>query len=182
MIRINLYPEQRRSQLQARSDLLKQGVVVIGAIVGAVIACAIIASVKGNEFKVVEEEKAQKTVRLEELKKEIGVVDNLENEKAALDAKRQGIIQLRETQEGPVLIMDHISRSMTEAKVWLTSLSVNGKSVRLSGMALTNEDIVDFQTTLQSKPSFSKVNLIVSQKEGGSADQPLYRFELSLDG
>ncbi len=181
MIRINLYPEQRRSQLEAKTALLNQGIVAIGSIVGVVILCAIIASVKGGEFVAVEAEKAQKTARLEELKKEIGVVDNFEKKKKALEEKRQSIVQLRENQEGPVLIMDHISRSMTQAKVWLTSLAVSGKNVRLSGMALTNEDIVSFQTTLQSMPSFSTANLIMSQKQG-DADQPLYLFELSLGG
>lgn len=181
MIRINLYPEQRRKQLQAQSALLKQGVGAIGAIVGMVILCAIIASLQESELKTVEAEKAQKTVRLEELKKEIGVVDTLEKEKKVLEEKRQSIVQLREDQEGPVLILDHISRSMTQAQVWLTSLSVDGQTVRLSGLALTNEDIVNFQTTLQSMPSFSTVNLVVSQKQGG-ADLPMYRFELSLEG
>ncbi len=181
MIRINLYPEQRRKQLQAQAELLKQGAVAVGSIVGVVILCAIISSVKGSEFKAVETEKAQKTARVEELKKEIGVVNNLAKKKKVLEEKRQSIVQLRENQEGPVLILDHISRSMTQVQVWLTSLSVDGKNVRLSGLALTNEDIVNFQTTLQSMPSFSTVNLVVSQKQG-SADLPLYRFELTLEG
>ncbi len=181
MIRINLYPEQRRKQLQEQSELLKQVAGAIGAIAGVVILCAIIASLQEGKLKTVEAEKAQKTVRLEELKKEIGVVNNLEKKKKVLEEKRQSIVQLRENQEGPVLILDHISRSMTQVQVWLTSLSVDGKNVRLSGLALTNEDIVNFQTTLQSMSSFSTVNLVVSQKQGG-ADLPLYRFELSLEG
>ena len=179
-MRINLYPEQRRKQLQAQSEFLKQAVVALGAIVGVVIVCAVISSVKGGELTAVEAEKEQKTARLEELKKQIGVVDNFEKKKQTLDEKRQSITQLRENQEGPVLIMDHISRSMTQAQVWLTSLSISETTVQLSGMALTNEDIVNFQTTLQSMPSFSTVSLIVSQKQG-SADLPLYQFQLSLE-
>ena len=178
MIRINLYPEQRRKQLQAQADLLKQGAVAVGSIVGVVILCAIISLVKGHELTTVEAEKVQKTAHLEELKEKIGVVDNLEKKKKALEEKRQNIVRLREKQEGPVLILDHISQSMTQVQVWLTSLSVDGKNVQLSGMALTNEDIVSFQTTLQSMPSFSTVNLIVSQKQG--SDPPLYQFRLSL--
>lgn len=178
MIRINLYPEQRRKQLQAQADLRKQVAVAFGSIVGVVILCAIISSVKGSELAAVEAEKVQKTVRLEELKKEIGVVDNFEKKKKILEEKRQNIVQLRESQKGPVLILDHISQSMAEVQVWLTSLSVDGKNVKLSGLALTNEDIVSFQTTLQSMSSFSTVNLIVSQKKG--SDPPLYQFRLSF--
>ena len=181
MIRINVYPAQRRKQLQAQSELLKQVAGAIGAIAGVVILCVIIASLQEDKLKTVEAEKAQKAVRLEELKKEIGVVDTLEKKKKVLEEKRQSIVQLRENQEGPVLVLDHISRSMTQVQVWLTSLSVDGTNVRLSGLALTNEDIVNFQTTLQAMPSFSTVNLIVSRKQG-SADLPLYQFELSLEG
>ena len=181
MIRINLYPEQRLKRLQEKAELQKQVGIAIGSIVAVVLVCVIISFVQGREFGAAEAEKAQKTAHLEELKTEIGVVDNFEKKKKALEVKRDGITQLRDNQEGPVVIMDHISRSMITAQVWLTNLSVNGTSVRISGMALTNEDIVNFQTALQSMPSFSAADLIVSRKEG-SAELPLYKFELSVEG
>tara|TARA_B100000315_G_scaffold259885_1_gene317863 strand:- start:4327 stop:4872 length:546 start_codon:yes stop_codon:yes gene_type:complete len=180
MIRINLYPDQRRKELQAHFVLLKQSLVAVGSIMGVIILCVIMSGIKGGELNAAELEKAQKQVRLEELKNKIGVADSFEKKKQTLEKKRQSIVLLRENQEDSVVIMDHISRSMVQAKVWLTSLSITGKNARLSGWALTNEDIVRFQTTLQSTPSFSSANLIVSRKQD-SIGQPLYQFDLGLE-
>ncbi len=181
MIRINLYPEYRAKRIQERADVLNQLAIAVGSIALVLILCVVVAIFQSQQLQKVQDEKAQKEARLEALKKEIGVVDNFEKKKKDLDEKRNSINQLRENQEGPVIVMDDISRSMSEAQVWLTDMSINGSNTILAGFALTNEDIVDFQTILQATPSFSVVNLVVSEKSG-TANEPLYTFKLSLDG
>jgi type IV pilus assembly protein PilN len=125
--------------------------------------------------------KARKTAAERELvvlKKKVQEVENFEKDKKVYE-ERIGIIQtLKKNQRGPVRILDRISQELPN-KVWLTSLVQNGDGITLEGMAIANEDLVQYVNNLKQSRLFTDVQLIES-RQAAEGTVAVYKFQLTF--
>jgi len=93
----------------------------------------------------------EKEKQRDELKQYIKTANELEAKRAELKKKIDTIRELKENQQGPVHVMDEISRALPDL-VWLKNLTLNGKKVQIVGMALDVNAIANFSTNLKASP------------------------------
>ena len=92
--------------------------------------------------------------RLQALKKEV--------EKSRIEI----IEKLRDSQTGPVLLLNHVIQSVPrERALWLTSVDQKGDHVQVVGYAFASETIPDFMTNLSRTGFFNSVDLELMEEE-----------------
>jgi type IV pilus assembly protein PilN len=101
-------------------------------------------------------------VKIVQLKKEIGEVEKFKVRKAELQKKVDIISNLQTNRTGPLRIFEALSASIPE-KCWIESLKIDGRNVTLAGMALNNNTVANFMTSLGQSGRFQEITL-------GSAD------------
>ena len=91
-----------------------------------------------------------------EINKEIARIrQNLEN----LRKKMAVIEQLESDRHAPMILMDTMTQVLVAKRMWLTELAVQEKSVRITGIALDEKTVADFMVRLQKSGLFSNVEL-----------------------
>jgi type IV pilus assembly protein PilN len=91
-----------------------------------------------------------------EINKEIArIKKNLE----ILQKKMAVIAQLQSDRYAPVILMDTMTQVLVSKRMWFTDLSVEEKTVKISGIALDEKTVADFMIRLQNCGLFSKVEL-----------------------
>jgi len=96
-------------------------------------------------------------MRLQELRKQIERFEVMKRER---QSRIDIIEQLKTNQTGPVLLLNHVLRSIpTRAALWLTSLDQKGDQVRISGLTVSGETIPDFMSNLSATGFFRTVDL-----------------------
>jgi Tfp pilus assembly protein PilN len=102
-------------------------------------------------------------------------IDELEKVKRLRQSRIEVIEKLRDGQTGPVLILNHVIRSMPrDAALWLTVLDQKADRVQIKGYALRSESIPDFMSHLSQSGYFTTVDLELIEVEKNAA-----RFSLS---
>ncbi|MHB8845894.1 MAG: PilN domain-containing protein [Nitrospirota bacterium] len=157
MIKINLLPTKRKPPRKV-TELQKQliiGVVVLGGVTTAMVLYFIslngkIASRK-QELAAAQAEVARQEQMLREVR-------NVEEERKKVTDKIAIIEQLKKNQQGPVRLLDEISRAIPVSVDIITMVENNG-NVSISGEAFTNEDVVKFIDHLKASPYFADVFL-----------------------
>ncbi len=120
---------------------------------------------------------AQKRAERDDLQQYIKKADELEAKRAELKKKIDTIRKLKEQQQGPVHILDELSRALPDL-VWLTNLKLAGATVTLRGMALDENAIANYMTNLEASPYVKKAALKGFQRKGQT---DAFSFELSCD-
>jgi Tfp pilus assembly protein PilN len=116
-------------------------------------------------------EKTEEDLREQEaLKRELEAVakkvEEFEKTKKNLETKYNTLRNLREQQVTPVYVMDDIS-SRLDDYVWLESLDLKEKSLKLKGTAYTIISMTNFMRNLQDSPYFSSVILLGAKENKG---------------
>ena len=88
--------------------------------------------------------------------------DQRSRRREELEARREGlrhkinvINELKRTQQGPVRIMVEVSRALPEL-VWLTSLTLKGTGVAISGVAMDENAVANYISNLDESPFFDE--------------------------
>ncbi|PYV00720.1 MAG: hypothetical protein DMG10_19960 [Acidobacteria bacterium] len=101
--------------------------------------------------------------RLQALKKE---VEKFEKLKKLRQSRIEIIEKLRDSQTGPVLLLNHVIQSVPrERALWLTSVDQKGDHVQVVGYAFASETIPDFMTNLSRTGFFNSVDLELMEEE-----------------
>jgi type IV pilus assembly protein PilN len=87
------------------------------------------------------------------------LIKRLEKDKALIEKQISIVKQLKKSSSLTVHILDEIASLTPTERMWLTSLSQNGTSLRISGMALDNRTIAQFMEDLKSSPYITDINL-----------------------
>ncbi len=95
--------------------------------------------------------------RLQALRKQIDQLDKMKRES---QSRVDVIEQLKTNQTGPVLLMNHLVRSIpSSAAFWLTGIDQKGEQLRITGFTARGETIPDFMSNLSSSGYFKSVDL-----------------------
>ena len=82
-------------------------------------------------------------------------VEELEARREALKNKINIINELKRHQQGPVRILDEVSRALPEL-VWLGSLKLVGNNVELGGSAMDENAVANYISNLDASPFFDE--------------------------
>lgn len=160
MIEINLLPV--RAARRRESLRFQVSIAVLALFFVVIIIAYLNVSVNNRERKVDKEIKLVQE-RLAELEKIVGEIDKLKQERAKLEQKRAVIRDLDRGRLRAAYILGELSQRTPE-KVWIESLDKTGKSLKISGVALDNETIANFMTTLERSKYFGGVELGASEQ------------------
>ncbi len=85
-------------------------------------------------------------------------VEELEAKRESLRNKIEVIEELKRNQQGPVRIMDEVSRGLPEL-VWLTKLGLKGTDITLDGIAMDENAVANYIANLDASPFFEEPQL-----------------------
>lgn len=168
MIRINLLPVRAAKKKESlRFQLTVAGLVTFLVFV---VMMAVYIS-KRSEASNLDEDLSRGNIELEELKKKIGELDKIKEQKRIVEEKLNVIRSLEAAKTGPVNLFARVGGAIP-ATAWLSSIKDEGAMVVLKGFAADDEVVADFMRGLQKHKELGSVELEVAQrtieKETGS--------------
>ncbi len=177
MIKINLLPREerrRRTPVKGTSVLIGVGAVVVILAMGY--GWYWLSGTLGDLHAKIQQTQTQ-LKRFDELAKQ---VEHFREDKKLLEEKINIIDKLVAAQEGPVRLLDGVSKALPN-EVWLTSLSRTGKRMDLSGIAFSNFGVANFMTNLSREDTvLSNVDLVISEKTAVQ-QVPVERFSITME-
>jgi type IV pilus assembly protein PilN len=160
MIKINLLP----IRTSKRKETEIQQVIIVGIVVFLI---AVIVSslyvVKRMQVAATRDDIATAKTRISELKTKIGKLEELKSLKEQVKKKLAVLAQLRKNKTGPAQRLASLS-DLTPEQLWITAYAENGRDVRMSGIAFTEELIAQYMKALEASSDFMGVELIVSEQ------------------
>jgi type IV pilus assembly protein PilN len=181
MIKINLLPVKRKKKPKPVPGFI---VVAVLLLVIAVVAVVFLHVTTKGEIEDLTAQKISNDERLKDLNNRIKEIANYEQLVKSVEDKKKIIIQLRNNQSIPVLLLNEISRTLPNG-LWIRGMSVKGNNVDISGSAFTNSDLVTYVNNLKSSHFFASVYLSESKRDrikeqGIDEEVSVYNFKLRL--
>ncbi|MDD2583079.1 MAG: PilN domain-containing protein [Desulfuromonadaceae bacterium] len=175
MIKINLLPVRAAK----KKETAIQQLVIFGVVI--VLIATIVTALymfKRVQIATAKEEIASANNRIDELKKKIGKLEELKSLKEQVKKKLDVLAQLRKNKTGPAQRLESLS-NLTPDKLWLTNYSESDQTVKISGIALTEDLIAQFMKALEGSNDFMAVELLVSEQTE-IAGTKLKKFDLTM--
>src|SRR5262249_1135307 len=175
MIRINLLPVRQVQKREiSRQFLVLVGVGVLLAGILNYLAYERLASEAGRNAEKI----TQTQARINEQKRVMGEVNNINKRKKEVEDKLKVLSDLRKGRSGPVRLMDALSTAIPK-KVWLTDFDEKSNAVKITGLAASHEDVAEFMRSLANVCWTAKgMGRLVDQKR----DAKTARVELLASG
>jgi len=174
MIKINLLPvraAKKKETAVQQITIFCVSIALVLLVVGALYA------VKLGQISSAKNDITASNNKITELKIRIGKLEELKTLKEQVKKKLDVLAQLRKNKKGPAQRLATLS-DITPDQLWLTVYSETGESVKISGIAYTEELIAQFMRSIQSSNDFTGVELIVSEQKD-FAGTKVKAFELS---
>ncbi len=177
MIRINLLgQEQAKPKRRAMPELSiggSENAPFVLVVVAAVVFVAAAWWWQDRSMRVLQALHLEVTAENEELAETALQVAVLEDRRASVTQKLDVIVDLKQAQSGPVVLLDQVSRELSDS-VWLTDLTLSAGEVSIIGEGLSELSITDFAQNLRLSPFFADTVLDYTQDTENSV-----RFQLS---
>lgn len=183
MIKINLLSEGRKPVVarKAKPTISFGGqdpnnlMLIAGLVVGALVFGGRWYMLN-SDLEAVKGDIRRANAEYEQLKPRIKEVQDFEAKKATLESKIGVIKDLKRAQQGPVTIMDHISRSLPDL-VWLEGMDIRGNLVTMRGQAFNTNAVAAFIGKLNDVEVFSEPN--ARNIAAGNGD--VFSFQITLE-
>jgi type IV pilus assembly protein PilN len=177
MIKINLL-HRSVEEKEKKANVVRQIAIVVLSLVTFL---AILASVQlyfvhtiGN----LETDIATREARLLVLKKIIGEIDDIREEKRVLEKKLAVINRLEEDRLYPVRMLDEVNTMVTPKDIQLTKVSEQGSRLNIDGVGRDNIAVAIFMKSLELSKYIQSVDLI-SSKQVDMSGVKVNQFSLS---
>jgi len=173
MIRINLLPvkaAQKKEMLKGQIIVVCLALIVSGALCGAIYMHFL------NKIQDAQAEIDQKRFEISKLMKTIGEVNQFKKRQKELRAKLDIMDKLETARSGPVRLLDELYKAMPD-KLWLTSFSEKGGSVKIEGAGVNEETVALFMRNLETSEFYNNVDLQVTQLSEQKGDK-FHKFSL----
>ncbi|MCI5193043.1 MAG: pilus assembly protein PilN [Candidatus Electrothrix sp. AU1_5] len=156
MIRINLLPvRQMKKKTQALRLLFLSGVALVATVVVLLLATGFLSTRVSGLKKSIKD----LTARKNELQKTLDLIEKLEQKKKLVDQQTEVVNQLKQKSQLTVRILDDVAKKTPHERMWLTTLSQDPNSLKLSGMALDNRTIANYLKELKKSSYLDNVTL-----------------------
>ena len=154
-IGVNLFPKRYSRRQQAILGELQN---VAVALLAVVLVCAAIQIGFGFQVDQVRSVNNELQTKIEQNKKTVTKVKNLEKEKKLLKEKLNAIEDLKLKKVGPVRLLDELAINCPD-KLQITSLAETTGKVKLTGVAASSPDISKFMSNIEQSDFFDMVVL-----------------------
>ena len=177
MIRINLLGHEtakpKRRAMPEFSIGGNKNAPFIVAFVAAVVLVAAAWLWQDRSVRALRAQHQQVTAENEQLAETALRVATLEDRRASVDQRLGVIVFLKKSQSGPVLLLDQVSRELSDS-VWLTNMTLSAGNVSIIGEGLSELAITDFAQNLRLSSLFADTLLDYTQDTDNSV-----RFQIS---
>jgi len=112
-----------------------------------------------------------------QLRSVLASVQKFEARKAQLQQRVTLIEQLRRGQQGPVHILDEVSKALPD-RLWLVSMSQRGAEFTIAGQTTSLTGVSDFVANLEASPWFKRPVEIVDSTLEQTPNGDLVRFTI----
>lgn len=174
MIRINLLPVR---EAQRRAKLMTQVAATIVVVAVSLLACFGLYVAKATQISKKKEAIEAAQAEINSLKKAIGEVAGFKKKQAELQGKLDVLNELKEKKNGPVHLLDELSRVLP-SKLWVDSFKESGGGISIDGVGLNEETVALFLKNLEESPYYKNVELKVT-KQAKKKDLKLQQFSVS---
>jgi type IV pilus assembly protein PilN len=121
---------------------------------------------------------AKGEVETQQLRSVLAQVQKFEARKAQLQQRVTLIEQLRRGQNGPVHLLDEISKAVPD-RLWLTEMAEKGDDFVITGMTTSLTGLSDFVGNLEGSSWFKKpVDIVDSQVSSDPKAGDIYKFSI----
>jgi len=121
---------------------------------------------------------AKGEVETQQLRSVLAQVQKFESRKAQLQQRVTLIEQLRRGQNGPVHLLDEISKAIPD-RLWLTEMTQKGDDFVITGMTTSLTGLSDFVANLENSTWFKKpVDIVDSQVTTDAKNGDIYKFSI----
>lgn len=172
MIRINLLPFRAARK---RENIRRQIGIYIAAVLIVLAATLIYSQRLFSDLSKKVEEKNAVNAELGKYQKTLTAIKQLEKLIKEIETKLDVINTLEEGKTGPVLLLGELADAVPKDKLWLTSLSESGGTLRLTGTAMDNATVALFMKNLERKKHITSVEL----QSAKIRDLSQYRLKVS---
>jgi type IV pilus assembly protein PilN len=177
MIRINLLPTRRKPPKKV-TELQKQSIIAVLVLLAVGAVMAFVWMSLNARIAERQQRKAAAEARVREQDNMLKEVKNVEAERKKVIDKIGIIEQLKKNQQGPVRMLDEISKALPTG-VNLESLAESGGNINLAGSAFTNEDVVRFVDNLKTSSFLADVYLLESVQASDQGYE-IYKYRMQL--
>ena len=177
MIKINLLPTKRKPPRKV-TELQKQLIIAVVVIGGVFTAMAFYYISLNAKISAREKELAAAKAEVARQDNMLREVKNVEDERKKVTDKIGIIEQLKKNQQGPVRLLDEISRAIP-ATADITSMTEVSGNINLGGEAFSNEDVVKFVDNLKASAFFTDVYLSETSQKAKEGYE-IYEYKLQF--
>jgi type IV pilus assembly protein PilN len=164
MIRINLLPVR---EARRKAGLRQQGILLGGAAGAGVVLVLGLHLQIGSEISNTRAQIVATEGEFQRLRGTLEKIEHFRRQKENIQRKLSVISDLEASRSGPTRILDEIATRIPD-RMWLTSLSLRGGSLELTGYGLDNEIIAAFMTSLEESDYLKEVELLETKLEDKS--------------
>jgi type IV pilus assembly protein PilN len=178
MIKVNLLAEARAEKV-TRQPLISLGAANLNnyIILGLLFLGLAVVGYRywqlSSRLKGIQDEVAVNQKEYERLKPIIDEVEEFKKKNAELKRKIEVIERLKQNQQGPVRIMDEVSKALPDL-LWLNSIQLTGTTLAIRGQAMNENAVANFISNLASSPFFLEPSLRIMQQDGNG----VFSFDL----
>ncbi len=121
---------------------------------------------------------AKGEIETQQLRSVLAQVQKFESRRAQLQQRVSLIEQLRRGQNGPVHLLDEISKALPE-RLWLTEMTQKGDDFVIIGMTTSLTGLSDFVANLEASSWFKKpIDIVDSQVTTDAKTGDIYKFSI----
>ena len=178
MIKINLLPTKRKppKKLTELQQQLILGVLLLTISVGGMGFFWMKWTTQAAELQT---KVSTAAAMVADQKKKLEKVANVEESRKEVLEKIDVIEQLKKNQNGPVKLLDTISRALPKG-LNLTSLAESAGQVNVEGTAFSNNEVVRFVDNLKKSESFFSDVLLLESRQAKIDTVDVYQYKLQF--
>jgi type IV pilus assembly protein PilN len=173
MIKINLLPVRAAKK---KETAIQQVSIFCFSLILVAAVIFVLYGLKLGQISSTKNDITAANAKINELKAKIGKLEELKKFKEQVKKKLDVLAQLRKNKTGPAQRLATLS-DITPDKLWLTAYVESNDSVKLSGIAYSEELIAQFMRSVQGSKDYTGVDLVVSEQKEISGTK-LKGFEL----
>jgi Tfp pilus assembly protein PilN len=182
MIKINLLLTKRKKKAKPLPMFLFAAVGLLAvSLVGSLYA----ASLVDNKIEALVKQKMDNKAEMVKLKEKMAEVEKFEGLNRAVQEKKKVIEDLSRNQGIPVIILQEVSRTLTDG-IWILTMSISQNTVKISGVGFSNSDIVAYIQSLKGSGVFTGVRLHGTTRKAGKTKKGMpamdtYTFDITFN-
>jgi type IV pilus assembly protein PilN len=175
MIKINLLLREKKKKVGMRKEFVFAiaAILILGALLG------LVQWKMASDIESTQKEIAKTKEQIKFYEVQIAKASKAQKEKELLEEKLRVINDLRKQKSSSARVLDEISMQKPE-KLQLESMKKEGTKVGIEGIAMDDETVANFMTSLRKSKLFKSVDLIVSEQIEQSKIK-LKKFTLSCE-